>query len=267
MTSSSSSSPRIHPTACIDEGARLAADVQVGPFAVIEADVELGAGCVVGPHCVIRRWVRMGERNTLAAHVVLGEPPQHLQYDGAETWLVIGDDNVIREGATINRAYEPGAATRVGNRCYLMGYTHIAHDCVVGDDVIMTNYAGIAGHTVLGNRVILGGGCVVHQWARIGDMAMISGHTGLRKDVLPFTMVGGWPARHYRLNAVGLRRQGVSGDRYRTLERACRAVRAGDDIPGELHSPEVSVLRAFLDAPSKRGITPWTKPGQTREQE
>ncbi len=251
------SESRIHPTAVVAPGARLGAGVEVGPFAVIEDAVEIGDGCVVGPHCVVRRWTRLGARNTLSAHVVLGEPPQHAKYDGSETWLEIGDDNVIREGATINRAYEPGAVTRIGSRCFLMGCTHIAHDCTVGDEVTMVNYAGIAGHTVVGNCVTIGGGALVHQFVRIGEYAMLGGQIPVRKDVLPFTLVGGDPVRHYRLNSVGLRRRGITGERFRALESACRALRRGEPIPAQLATPEVDRLRAFVDAPSRRGISGW----------
>jgi UDP-N-acetylglucosamine acyltransferase len=257
--------PRIHPTAVISPGARLHDSVVVGPFAVIEDDVEIGAGCTIGPHCVIRRWVRLGTGNTLAAHVVLGEPPQHAKYDGSETWLIIGDDNVIREGATFHRAYEKGAATRIGSRCFLMGYTHVAHDCVIGDGVTMTNYVGLAGHAELGDGVVLGGAAVVHQFVRIGERAMVAGQVGVRKDVLPFTLVGGHPVRHYRLNAVGLRRNGVTGERYRALEQACRALREGRALPEGPDTPELQTLRRFIAAPSRRGITGWTRGKATAE--
>lgn len=252
------STPHIHPTACIAESARLGEHVRVGPYAVIEEDVEIGDGCEIGPHCVLRRWTRLGQRNTLAAHVVLGEPPQHRAYDGSETWLEIGDENVIREGVTINRAYERDAVTRVGSRCYLMGYAHIAHDCHVGDEVIMTNYAGIAGHVEVGDGVTVGGGALVHQFVRIGALAMLGGQSAVRKDILPYTLASGDPCRHFRLNTIGLRRRGVSGERYRALERAVRALRGGGKLTAASaqDTEEVRHLRAFVDS-SKRGLSAW----------
>lgn len=256
---------RIHPTACIAPGARIADGVEIGPYAVIENEVEIGPGCVIGPHCVIRRWVHLGSDNTLAAHVILGEPPQHAQYDGSETWLVVGDGNVIREGATLHRACAAGAATRVGSRCFIMAYAHVAHDCIVGDEVTMTNNVAIAGHTEVGNGVTIGGGTVVHQHVRIGERAMVGGHLGVRKDVLPFTLVSGPPVRHYRLNAIGLRRRGVTGERYRALERACRALRENRALPADIDTPEAAALRAFIDAPTKRGITGWVQAGAAAE--
>lgn len=253
----------IHPTACIADGARLAGDVHIGPFAVIEDDVHIGAGTVVGPHCVLRRWTRLGERNTLAAHVVLGEPPQHRRYEGDETWLEIGDDNVIREGVTINRAFEAGAATRIGSRCFLMGYAHIAHDCVVGDEVTMTNYAGIAGHVHVEDCVTIGGGALVHQFVRIGRLAMLGGQAAVRKDLLPYTLASGDPCRHFRLNAVGLRRRGITGERYRALEAAMRMLRSKGnlpDAPDAGDTDEVRVLRSFI-AGSSRGVSGWVRGG------
>ncbi|MEO0424767.1 MAG: acyl-ACP--UDP-N-acetylglucosamine O-acyltransferase [Pseudomonadota bacterium] len=253
-----SPSPLIHPTACIAPSAQLADEVRVGPYAVIEDEVIIGAGCEIGPHCVLRRWTRLGERNQLAAHVVLGEPPQHRGYDGSETWLLIGDDNVIREGVTINRAYEPGGATRIGSRGYFMGYAHIAHDCIVGDEVTMTNYAGIAGHVEVGDGVTIGGGALVHQFVRIGAFAMLGGQSAVRKDLLPYTLSSGDPCRHFRLNTIGLRRRGISGTRYRTLEGAMRALRAGDELPSATsdESEELQRLRAFVES-SKRGLSGW----------
>ncbi|MEO0974841.1 MAG: acyl-ACP--UDP-N-acetylglucosamine O-acyltransferase, partial [Pseudomonadota bacterium] len=256
---SSSTNALIHPTACIDENASLGADVRVGPYAVIEADVSVGDGTVVGPHCVLRRWTRLGKRNQLAAHVVLGEAPQHRAYDGAQTWLEIGDDNVMREGVTIHRAFEQDAATRVGSRCYLMAYSHIAHDCLVGNDVTMTNYVAIAGHVEVGDFVTFGGGALIHQFVRIGAYAMVGGQAAVRKDLLPYTLSSGDPCRHYRLNSIGLRRNGITGERYRALEHAVRTLRGPDGLAalsaqGDSHSQEVNALRAFIAA-SQRGVS------------
>ncbi|MEO0973148.1 MAG: acyl-ACP--UDP-N-acetylglucosamine O-acyltransferase [Pseudomonadota bacterium] len=250
---------RIHPTACVASSAQLGDDVRVGPYAVIEDDVIVGGHCEIGPHCVLRRWTRLGVRNRLAAHVVLGEPPQHRAYDGSETWLHIGDDNVLREGVTMNRAFETGGITRLGSRCYLMGYAHVAHDCVVGDDVTMTNYAGIAGHVEVGDFVTIGGGALVHQFVRIGAHAMLGGQAAIRKDILPYTLASGDPCRHYRLNSIGLRRRGISGDRYRVLERAMRALRSTGELPttGEHEeTAELATLHSFVES-SKRGLSGW----------
>ncbi len=246
---------RVHPTALVAPGACLGEGVVVGPYAVIEEGVEVGPGTVIGPHVVIHSGVRLGARNRIHAHAVIGDLPQDLTYDGAPTRVEIGDENVIREGVTIHRATRPDRPTRVGSRCFLMAYSHVGHDCQVGDDVILTNGVLLGGHVVIEDRAVLGGGVGVHQFARVGRLAMVGGLVKVTQDVLPFTLVEGKPARHYRLNTVGLRRAGVNGERYRALEQAFRALRAGKGLDGVPLTPEVAHLKAFLEAPTKRGIT------------
>ncbi len=246
---------QVHPTALISPGARLDEGVRVGPFAVLEDRVELGSGAIIGAHAVIHTFVRIGSQTHVHPHAVLGGTPQDVSYSGAQTWLEIGDDTVIREYVTVHRATTVGHSTCIGSNCYLMAYCHVAHDCKIGNRVTLTNGVTLGGHVQIGDRAMLGGLVPVHQFVRIGSGAMIGGNTGVRKDVLPFTLVAGEPARHYRLNTVGLRRAGVTGERYRLLEIAFRTLRTGhslDDIPD---SPEIALLRAWLSAPSKRGLT------------
>ncbi len=246
---------RVHETASVAAGARFAEGVSIGAYAVIEDHVELGPGTSVGAHAVIHSFVRMGRGNRIYPHAVLGGEPQDVSFAGTETWLEIGDDNVFREYVTIHRATRIDRPTRIGSRCYLMAYTHVAHDCQIADHVTLTNAATLAGHVQIGERAMLGGLVPVHQFVRIGAFAMVGGNTGLRKDVLPFSLVAGEPARHYRLNAVGLRRAGITGDRYRALETAFRALRKGCSLDGLPETQEIALLRAWLAAPSKRGLT------------
>lgn len=246
--------PVVHPTAIVADGASLGEGVAVGPYAVIEKDVHVGAGTTIGPHAVIHRFARLGERNEVHAHAVIADTAQDYAFAGEETWVEIGDENLIREGVTIHRSTDPAVPTRVGARCFLMAYSHVAHGCQVGDGVILTNNAMLGGHVEVGDNAILGGGTAVHQFCRVGAFTMVAGVAGILKDVLPFTMAKGAPALHYRLNTVGLRRAGVSGERYRALERAFRALRAGgglDDLP---ETPEIAHLRAWLAAPTRRGL-------------
>jgi len=244
----------IHPTAVIADGAVLGAGVHVGPFVVIEEDVVLGDGCVIGPHAVIRRYTRMGADNRVDAGAVIGGPPQHLGFDDAETWVVIGDGNTFREGVTIHRAYEPGAATVVGSNGFFMTAAHVGHDCRVGDNVILTNGAVLGGHATVGRNAVLGGFAGAHQFLNVGAFCMVAGYTPLRKDALPFMVIGGTPVRHYRLNSVGLRRNGITGERYRVLERALRALRSGDrSLDGLPETEEIRELRRALDDHSKYG--------------
>jgi UDP-N-acetylglucosamine acyltransferase len=250
-----------HPTAIIASGARLADDVGVGPYAVIEDQVSIGAGTVIGPHAVIHHHARIGARNRIHAHAVIADTPQDFAYSGEETWVEIGDDNIIREGVTIHRSTSLGIPTRVGSQCFLMAYSHVAHGCQVSDGVILTNNVMLAGHVEVGAGAIIGGGTAIHQFCRIGASTMVAGVAGILKDILPFTMAKGAPALHYRLNTVGLKRAGVHGPRYRVLEQAFRALRAGSELDLGEATPELKLLEEWLAAKSKRGLAGFTRPG------
>ena len=251
----------IHETAVVDPGAKLGEGVQVGAYAVIGADVEIGAGTTVGPHVVFHPHVRLGEGNSVHAHAVLGDLPQDVKFSGEVTRLEIGDRNLIRENVTIHRASEPDRVTRIGSDCFLMAGSHVAHDCQVGDRVVLTNNVLLAGVVTVGEGANLGGAAVVHQFCRIGPLAMVGGFGGVGQDVLPYSMVHGIPAQHFRLNSIGLRRAGVKGERYGALETAFRALRAGDKELGNApDTPEVAYLREWLAAPSKRGLCGWVRP-------
>jgi len=243
-----------HPTAIIASGADLADDVRVGPYAVIEDRVSIGAGTVIGPHAVIHGHARIGARNRIHAHAVIADTPQDYGYAGEETWVEIGDDNIIREGVTIHRSTDIDMPTRLGSKCFLMAYAHVAHGCQVGDGVILTNNVMLGGHVEVGGGAIIGGGTAVHQFCRVGASTMVAGVAGILKDILPYTMAKGAPALHYRLNSVGLKRAGVKGPRYRVLERAFRALRAGAEPDLSEATEELAVLGAWLAAGSKRGL-------------
>ena len=254
---------QIHPTAIVAPEAKLGEGVIIAPYAVIADQVEIGANTVIGPHVVIHRFVRLGERNRFHAHAVLGDVPQDIAFSGSETGVEIGDDNVIREGATIHRSTTPGYPTSIGSNCLLMAYAHVAHDCRVGNGATLTNNVGLGGHVEVGDRAMLGGGVLIHQFTRIGRYAMVAGFVGVRKDVLPYSLVAGIPARHYRLNTVGLRRAGITGQRYRVLEAAFRALRVGRELSELPETPELVYLRAWLSASSRRGLTGFIREGQT----
>lgn len=250
----------IHPTAIISPKAEIAADVSIGPYAVIEDNVFIGAGTSIGPHAVIHRYTKIGERNRIHAHAVLGDLPQHLAYKGAETWLEIGNDNIIREMVTIHRALgAESSVTRIGSNCFLMANSHVGHDCVIGDFVIIANNAAIGGHVEIGDRAVIGGMTGVHQFVRIGAMVMIAACTMVRKDILPYCMAGGDPLKHYRLNTVGLKRNGIAGENYRKLERAYRRLRDGETLDGFENTPEIEHWRTWLAAESRRGLSGFLK--------
>ena len=252
---------KIHPTAIIAKTAELGDGVRVGPYAVIEDHVQIGAQSVIGPHVVIHSHTYIGAGNTVHAHAVLGDQPQHLAHDQTLiTGLQIGDNNVIREMVTIHRATDPERMTRVGSQCLLMANTHIGHDCQVGDGVTITNNAGLSGHVELGDHVVLGGTSGVHQHVRVGAYAMIGALSLARKDVMPYCLLSGDPAKHYRLNSVALKRHGINGERYRALERVLRQLRSGAGVAAvltiapELLTPELMFWQQWLQQPSKRGI-------------
>lgn len=247
-------SSEIHKTAVVSPRATVEDGVTIGPYAVIEDDVHIGAGTALGAHAVIRRFTRIGRNNAIDAHAILGGKPQHTAFDDSRTGLVIGDDNVIREGVTIHRAFEPGATTVIGSGCFLMCYAHVGHDCKVGDRVTLTNNVVLGGHVEVGDSVVMGGAAGAHQFLRIGAYSMVAGYVPLRKDVLPFTLVGGDPVRHYRLNTIGLRRNGFERKRIRALEAAFRALRDGDtEMSGVPDSEDVRMLREWLAAGSRYG--------------
>lgn len=219
----------IHPTAIVDPGARLAADVAVGPYAVIGADVEIGEATRIGPHVVIGEHVRIGRRNTIYQFCSIGEAPQDKKYSGEATRLEIGDDNTIREFCTLNRGTAQDAGvTRVGSNNWIMAYVHLAHDCQVGSHAIFANNAQLAGHVHVGDYAILGGFTVVHQFCRIGAHSITAMGTILLQDLPPYVMAAGNTAKPHGINAEGLRRRGFRPEGIMAIRRAYKTLfRAG----------------------------------------
>ena len=211
----------IHPSAIIDDSARIGEGVRVGPFAVIGPGVEIGDGCEIGSHAVIARNTRLGRNNKVYQFASVGDDPQDKKYAGEETWLEIGDDNVIREFATINRgtAQDQGV-TRIGNGNLLMAYTHVAHDCILGDNTILANAASLGGHVQIHDWAILGGFTLVHQFTRVGAHAFAAMGSAIGKDVPPYVMVSGAPAVPRGINNEGLKRRGFDAQDLSALKRA-----------------------------------------------
>lgn len=246
---------KIHPTAVIASEAKLDQDVVVGPYAIIDSHAIVGAESIIGSHTVIHSFVQIGKRNQIHSHAVIGDTPQDLSFNNRiETWVTIGDDNILREGVTIHRSTNPTRPTQVGCDCYLMAYSHVAHDCTLDQGVILTNNVLLGGHVEIGERVVLGGSAVVHQHCRIGAYAMVQGNGSVGQDVLPYSIVGGHPARHYRLNTVGLRRAGIKGERYRVLEQAFWKLRNGSHLDELPETPEITYLKIWFAVKSKRGL-------------
>ncbi|MBO8142153.1 MAG: acyl-ACP--UDP-N-acetylglucosamine O-acyltransferase [Firmicutes bacterium] len=215
----------VHPTAIVHPEARLAAGVEIGPWCIVEAGVELGPGTRLGPRAMVLRGTRMGRDNVVGPGAILGMEPQDLKYRGEDTELIVGDSNRFGAYVTISRGTPTGrGATRIGNDNYFMAMTHIGHDCIIGDGVVLTQGASLSGMVSVEDHAVLGGLCGVHQFVRIGRLAMVGGMSTVRQDVPPFTMVAGNPARVRGLNAVGLERRGYSSARRLELKRAIRLV-------------------------------------------
>jgi UDP-N-acetylglucosamine acyltransferase len=250
----------VHPTAIVSPDARLGRDVAVGPFAVIEEGAVIGDGCEIRAHAVVKRFTSLGTGNRVHEGAVLGGEPQDLSFRDLETNLRIGDRNVIREGVTIHRSTKEGGATVVGSDCFLMAYVHVAHDNRIGDRVILANNVMLAGHVEVAERAFLGGGSGVHQFCRVGRLAMVGGNAKVVQDCLPFVVTDGHPARARGLNLVGLRRAGVQAPQVLALKEACRLLlRAGLPLQAALEAmaaladPLVDELAAFVRE-SKRGF-------------
>ncbi len=207
----------------IEEGADLASDVRVGPYSIVSGETTIGSGTSLGGHVVTEGRVRIGENNTISDGVIIGTRPQSRVIEHEDTGVWIGDDNVLREYVTINRAMEEaGKDTRIGNNNMLMAYSHVAHDCLLEDEVTLTNSVALAGHVTIEERVNVGGLTAFHQHVRVGAYAMIGGLSRINQDVVPYIRVAGNPAEVYDLNAIGLRRNGFDREARSRLKEAFR---------------------------------------------
>jgi UDP-N-acetylglucosamine acyltransferase len=255
---------KIHPTAIIDKNAKLHESVEVGPFSIIEADVEIGEGTWIESCVRIYSGTRIGKNNKIHHTAVIGGLPQDLGFKPeTKTYTIIGDNNVLREGLILHRATKEGNATKLGNRNYIMGQTHIAHDCVLGDDNILVLNGQLAGHCHIGNKVFISGLVGLHQFCNVGDYAMLAGCSKIVKDVPPYVTIDGNPATVIGLNSIGLKRAGFSSEvrdkikhAYKVLyhskmntRKALEALKAENDTTAEVQY----IIRFFEE--SDRGVT------------
>ncbi len=258
----------IHKDAHIEEGVKISPGVYIGP------GVKIKKGTILKPYTYIECNTIIGENNEIGPFTVIGTAPQHIGYKGEETFVEIGNNNIIREFVTIHRGtkFDDGI-TRIGNNCLLMSYVHIAHDCKLGDRVIMANNATLGGHVRVGNYVVMGGFSAIHQFCKIGDYAFISAMTGVNKDVPPYVKVFGIPAKIQGINIVGLKRAGFSKEEIRKISQAIsffmNAPGTLKEIIQELKEifkgeEKVEVIINFLENPSKQGLLR-KKPGEGEE--
>jgi UDP-N-acetylglucosamine acyltransferase len=220
--------PEIHPTALVDPAATIAANCRIGPYCTVGPNVELGEGCELISHVVVDGWTTLGSQNRLFPFASIGLAPQDLKYAGEPTRVEIGEHNTFREGVTVHRGTAGGGGvTRIGNHNLVMAYVHVAHDCHIGDHVILANAATLGGHVVVEDWAMVSALCPIHQYVRIGAHAIIGGGTTLTRDVLPFSKTVAARNTHaYGLNAVGLQRRGFSKERVRKLHHAFKVLLA-----------------------------------------
>ncbi len=255
-------SVNIHPTAIVHADAELGEGVQIGPYSVVEGTVKIGDGTTVGSHVVIEGYTSIGRENRIFTGAVIGSPTQDKKYDGGISYLRIGDRNKIREYVTINPGTKAGTETLIGSDNLFMAYSHVAHDCVVHNHVVLANQATLAGHVIVHDRAIVGGLSAVHQFVRIGELALIGGCSKVVQDIPPFMMVDGHPAKVCSVNVVGLDRAGYAAEEKQALRRALKiAFRSRHTLKNAIReleqesssSPAVRILIEFLKS-SERGV-------------
>jgi UDP-N-acetylglucosamine acyltransferase len=252
----------IHPTALIDRSAELGTGVVIGPFAIVGPQVIVGDGCRLGARATLQCNVRLADGVRVGEGSIIGGDPQDQKYTGEETWVEIGEGTVIREYTTINRGTSATFKTTVGARCFIMTYVHLAHDCQVGDDVVIANATQCAGHVTIHDRAILSGLNAIHQFVTIGTYAFVGGGSRVNQDIPPYVKAVGNPMELYGLNSIGLQRAGFSGETVAALKRAYRLFfnsdlnmsqaleRARTELPP---LPEVERFVAFVES-SERGV-------------
>lgn len=250
----------IHPTASIDPRARLDSSVQVGPYAVIDAHVTVGPGCRIGPHVHLTGHSVIGAHNIFHAGAVIGDEPQDLKYDGAPTRLTIGDHNVFREHVTVHRSNKLTDDTRIGSHNFLMAHCHVGHNTILGDHNIIANGALLAGHVTIADRAFISGNCLVHQFVRIGSLALMQGGSAISKDLPPFTIARGDNGM-CGLNIIGLRRAGFTPEQrlelkrlyHRLFRQGQRLRSAVEQAANEFRGPACLEVLEFVRA-TRRGL-------------
>jgi UDP-N-acetylglucosamine acyltransferase len=264
--------PKIHPTAIVDPGAQLADDAVVGAFCHVGAQVRLGPGSVLHHGAVVEGRTTIGARTEVFHYAVIGTIPQDKKFKGEDSRVEIGDENVIREHATVHLGTEAGGGlTRVGHRNLIMAGVHVGHDCIVGNNNVLANFTGLAGHVIVEDFVTLGGQTGIHQFVRVGSHCMTSGGSKVGKDIPPFTIAQGYPARLRGVNQIGLKRRGFSDETVRSLRQAYRAIFYEPDarfeevvarVRAEFHT-SVEVVR-FLDflGEAQRSDRGFLRPGR-----
>jgi UDP-N-acetylglucosamine acyltransferase len=253
----------IHPTALIDPKAELADDVEVGAFSIVDAKVRIDAGSIIGPHAVITGRTTIGKNNHIFQFTSIGEQPQDKKYAGEDTELIMGDDNTVREMCTFSRgSAQGGGVTRIGNNNWIMACVHIAHDCILGDNIIMANNTSLAGHVTIGTNAILSGYSLIHQFCNVGEYSFTSFASAVNQSIPPFVTVAGEKARAKGINSEGLKRHGFTSEQINNIRRAYKTLYR-ESLPLDeaterltamaVDAPEIQILVDFLNQ-AERGI-------------
>lgn len=252
----------IHQTAIVHPNAEIQHNVEIGPYAVIGENVVVGEGTKIYPHVVIDGWTTIGKNCKIFSGASIGSPPQDIKFKNEKSYVIIGDETTIRECVTINSPVGSEQVTKVGSGVFMMAYSHVAHNCIVGDHVVMANCATLAGHVTVGNRAIIGGLSGVHQFVQIGDLVMIGGMTKITQDIPPYLLVDGNPAQIHGINRVGLMRNGFSEESRREIKKIFKLLyrsnlnltQARESLKEMEPTAEVKRFLEFLEEKSKRGI-------------
>lgn len=253
----------IHPSAIIDPSAEIAEDAEIGPFCVVHGDTRIGSRTRLHSSVVVGRWTEIGEANEVYPGAVIGVAPQDLRYSGERAYTKVGHRNVIREYVTIHRASDAEGVTVVGDDNLIMAYAHVAHNCLLGNQITIANSCGLAGHVEIEDQAVLGGMCGLHQFVRVGKLAMLGGMAQIRQDVPPFSMVDGQPARIFGLNIRGMQRRGIPKESRVALKGCYRLIlQSGLNLSQALSAIKASIeptddvlhLLRFLENPSKMGV-------------
>jgi UDP-N-acetylglucosamine acyltransferase len=255
----------IHETALVHPTAEVADGVEIGPYSIIGEDVKIGEGTQIGSHVFIDKWTHIGKRCQIYQYASLGAAPQHMRYNGEETYVIIGDNNIIREYVTIHRGTPFGnGKTVLGDENFIMAYAHVAHDCILGNRIVMASYAALGGHVEIGNHAIIGGIVAIHQFVRIGTYAFVGGATALTRDIPPYITASGMKVKFYGINVVNLQRNNIPAEVITGLRKAYKVLFRShltmEEAIKHVHEdpiyaiPEVKHMVEFIRE-SKRGVT------------
>jgi UDP-N-acetylglucosamine acyltransferase len=256
----------IHETAIVHPTAEVADDVEIGPYSIIGEHVRIGAGTKIGPHVCIDKWTVIGTGCQIYQYASLGTPPQHLRYNGEETYVIVGNNNIIREFVTINRGTPFGnGKTVLGDENYIMASAHVAHDCIIGNRVVMASYAALGGHVEIGDHAIIGGIVAIHQFVRIGTYAFVGGASAITRDIPPYVTASGIKVKLYGINVLNLQRNNVSEEVIRGLKKAYKMIyRSHLSLEEALESLEKDPIFSQSEVKHMVDFIKGTKRGVTR---